>query len=203
MPTISPDSTTWDKNLFAYCDNNPVTRKDDEGQYWNIVTGALIGAAINTTMAYITAMAAGTEFTLKDALIAAGSGALSGALAATGAGQFLQAIGGAIIGATTSAVDDITHGRHIDAKRLSISAGIGFVGGMLGGHGIRHKDGSLMKAKSTMDKLAQLSGKGVKKAVTQATSHYETVYALESMKTLGKFYGASLLSNAFGRLFTK
>ena len=24
VPTISPESTKWDKNLYAYCDNNPV-----------------------------------------------------------------------------------------------------------------------------------------------------------------------------------
>ncbi len=27
----SPDKANWDKNLFAYCDNNPISRKDDGG----------------------------------------------------------------------------------------------------------------------------------------------------------------------------
>ena len=34
-----------DKNLYAYCDNNPITRKDEGGQFWNIVIGAGVGAA--------------------------------------------------------------------------------------------------------------------------------------------------------------
>ena len=31
MVAASPDKASWDKNLFAYCDNNPISRKDDGG----------------------------------------------------------------------------------------------------------------------------------------------------------------------------
>ena len=34
----------YDKNLFAYCDNNPVARVDDGGEFWNFIAGACIGA---------------------------------------------------------------------------------------------------------------------------------------------------------------
>ena len=30
----SPDKANWDKNLFAYCDNDPINRQDDEGDLW-------------------------------------------------------------------------------------------------------------------------------------------------------------------------
>ena len=30
-------------NMYAYCGNNPVNRADDEGQFWHIVVGAVIG----------------------------------------------------------------------------------------------------------------------------------------------------------------
>jgi|GEM_PF-2137076 len=42
----SPDKANWDKNLFAYCDNDPVNRKDDGGDFWNIVAGAVIGGGL-------------------------------------------------------------------------------------------------------------------------------------------------------------
>lgn len=33
-------------NMFAYCGNNPVSRNDDNGEFWNIVIGAaIVGAA--------------------------------------------------------------------------------------------------------------------------------------------------------------
>ena len=38
-------NANWDKNLFAYCDNNPVNRKDDGGQCWNVVIGFAFGIA--------------------------------------------------------------------------------------------------------------------------------------------------------------
>ena len=39
----SPDELT-DKNLFSYCDNNPIIRADTEGEFWNFVIGAAVGA---------------------------------------------------------------------------------------------------------------------------------------------------------------
>lgn len=41
--TASPTSTT-DKNLFSYCDNDPINRKDEDGHFWNFVIGAAVGA---------------------------------------------------------------------------------------------------------------------------------------------------------------
>ena len=32
-----------DKNLFAYCDNNPVVRVDLDRECWNDIAGAVIG----------------------------------------------------------------------------------------------------------------------------------------------------------------
>ena len=35
-----------DKNLYAYCDNNPVNRKDDDGNIWQaMLVGAIVGMA--------------------------------------------------------------------------------------------------------------------------------------------------------------
>ncbi len=41
--TATPTALT-DKNLFAYCDNNPIVRIDTDGQFWNWVIGASVGA---------------------------------------------------------------------------------------------------------------------------------------------------------------
>jgi RHS repeat-associated protein len=62
-----------DKNLFAYCDNNPVVRKDADGDVWHIVAGALAGAAWRGYVNYLD----GRNF--SDGLLAA---AVSGAILA-------------------------------------------------------------------------------------------------------------------------
>ena len=38
--------TQTDKNLFAYCDNNPVVRADDGGAFWHIVVGAAVSGSL-------------------------------------------------------------------------------------------------------------------------------------------------------------
>ena len=41
----TPDALT-DKNLYTYCDNNPVMRQDEDGEFWNIIAGAVIGGGL-------------------------------------------------------------------------------------------------------------------------------------------------------------
>ena len=39
----SPMSST-NKNLYSYCDNNPIVRADNGGELWNLIIGAAVGA---------------------------------------------------------------------------------------------------------------------------------------------------------------
>ena len=48
----TPEGLT-DKNLFAYCDNNPITREDDDGEFWNVVIGAAVGAVVSSVISAV------------------------------------------------------------------------------------------------------------------------------------------------------
>jgi uncharacterized membrane protein (Fun14 family) len=39
-----------DKNLYAYCDNNPVMRADASGEIWHVALGAVIGLVVSVTV---------------------------------------------------------------------------------------------------------------------------------------------------------
>ena len=68
-----------DKNLFAYCDNNPVMRTDDGGMLWQkVVLGAAFGAAIGAVSSAVDEYIAGGD--LGDILWAGTKGALIGAV---------------------------------------------------------------------------------------------------------------------------
>ena len=41
----SPGDLT-DKNLYSYCDNNPVMRADSGGDFWHVLIGAAVSAAV-------------------------------------------------------------------------------------------------------------------------------------------------------------
>ena len=74
-----------DKNLFAYCDNNPIMRADKDGEFWNFVIGGVVGAVVGGGVAALNGEdAAGI-------IIGAFSGAVSGVIAATGLGLIAQA----------------------------------------------------------------------------------------------------------------
>ena len=62
--------------MYAYCGNNPVNRNDDSGEFWKIVIGLAVGAAVNVLTTYIGAKATGQSYSWKDAGIAALAGAL-------------------------------------------------------------------------------------------------------------------------------
>ena len=40
-------------NLYAYCGNNPVARRDDGGKFWNFVIGGVVGGLIGGIVAEI------------------------------------------------------------------------------------------------------------------------------------------------------
>ena len=71
-----------EKNLYVYCDDNPITRSDSDGQLWHklveIAAGAVIGAALNVVTGGIAATVTGQKYTLKDMMAAAAAGAIAG-----------------------------------------------------------------------------------------------------------------------------
>ena len=95
--TATPKALT-DKNLYAYCDNNPVVRTDTDGKFWHLVAGGVVGGIIGGVASAIS----GGD--IIDVLIATVAGAASGVLTASGAGVIVQAVVGAGISMTANAV---------------------------------------------------------------------------------------------------
>ena len=84
--TVFAAGTLAGANLFAYCQNNPIAFADFNGEWLNIVIGAVVGAAINT----FAALLEGRSW--DEVLVSAACGALAGGLTAAGLG----ALGGAV-----------------------------------------------------------------------------------------------------------
>ena len=76
--TKDPEQLT-EKNLYAYCDDNPVMYRDDAGMF--VITATAIeiavGAIINIATSYIAAKATGQKFGIGDCVVAAIAGAVS------------------------------------------------------------------------------------------------------------------------------
>ena len=74
----TPDDVT-DKNLFAYCDNNPISRMDIDGDLWNVIVGAMVGAGIEIASQIFTGKSLST-INWKKVGISALSGGLTAAV---------------------------------------------------------------------------------------------------------------------------
>ena len=61
-----------EKNLYAHCDDNSIMRVDGDGQCWNILVGAVIGAAMNVLAGGVAAAVTGQEYTVGDMVVAEG-----------------------------------------------------------------------------------------------------------------------------------
>ena len=100
-------------NMFAYCDNNPITAIDESGKSVTaIIIGALICAAIGGIDAYLSAKTSGasTNEALWQGAIGAVSGAVTSVVAAIPAiGPPAATLIGAGIGFVSSTASEVTH----------------------------------------------------------------------------------------------
>lgn len=110
--TASPMALT-DKNLYAYCDNNPIMRADNGGEFWHIVGGAVIGAAIGAISSIVAQAISRQEINWAEVGISAATGALTGAISAAcpGMGALATGLVQGVIGAGTYAATEAVNGR--------------------------------------------------------------------------------------------
>ena len=126
-----------DKNYFAYCDNNPTSRSDDGGEFWNIVAGAVVGGLIScaSTVYDCVKSGDGVGSTIKQALVSTACGAIGGAVAGSGLGLVGQAVaGGVLSGVEDAARQGIRTGK-VNVKASLKATAIGAVSGLIGGKG--------------------------------------------------------------------
>ena len=120
----SPDKANWDKNLFAYCDNNPISRKDDGGEFWEAIAigfaAGFVGQYIGDVIGNISSGKTGIDIFKPSSSIgdylASGVG---GAIAAT---PGLNFIGTMAVGAFGSVSSDFFKGNLNNWKDVGESA---------------------------------------------------------------------------------
>ena len=180
----STDKATWDKNLFAYCDNNPVNRADDNGEYWHFIVGAVVGGFMGAATAF-----ASGETDLISVLSATIAGAVGGALAASGAGRLIQAAGSAVISMTSNVIGQINEAqsdinKRFDVVDMLVDGAVGFATGYAGNNGASYGNTAGIKA---VTKRAQkrIVSSGLKKGISYYTKNAHNkggTFVLTSLK---------------------
>lgn len=147
---ISPDTfeavteqELSNRNLYAYCDNNPVQRQDKSGALWGITLGimaigGLIGGAVGAAIEAVGQLSSGASLDnmdWKDVGVAFGAGFVAGAVAASPVRKSGQVLWGAIIGGATYVVDSYVNGEDFNPIDFTGNVIGGAASGLIGGEG--------------------------------------------------------------------
>lgn len=155
----------YDKNLFAYCDNNPVARVDYGGEYWQLIVGAAaIGGLISGTYSAVTQYIETGEIDIRVVLANTASGAISGALSATNIGLGAAVGINAALNVVTYTSEQLIKKEEITFEGIVKSAVSGAFGGLIGGKGANVKS-------------LETTWKAASKQITRETRRANTKYA--------------------------
>jgi len=166
-----------DKNLFAYCDNNPITRTDDGGEFWHVLAGAAVGVIGKYVSDVVTNVVSGEtgwnilkpRSSVVD-YIAAGA---SGAIAATGIGVVGAKLANAAIEGTAYVANQLIAGEEVNKAQLATKMVYSFVTSSKGINGsklrgVYKRSNQVLKTAVSPKKIAMYTAKksSVRKTVT-------------------------------------
>ena len=166
-----------DKNLYNYCDNNPISRYDSNGEFWHIAVGAVFGAVCSAVAQVVTNVATG-EKPMDGVIRAAAVGAISGGLAATGIGTLGQAVGNAALSAADSIYSQAKENgiKKVNVWQVMSDTIIGGLSGAAGSKGFSKSVNLKTLNKRLTSKVLSGSKTVVKKAVKYYVSQTKTLY---------------------------
>ena len=209
LSAISTQTLT-DKNYFAYCDNNPVSRTDGEGTIWHIVVGAVIGGALNSIDDIVnivsTYKSGGSQEEKTKAWVHLGlsfaSGAVSGGLAMSGVGPAASISINAVVSLGDEGIDQLID-NEFNAKNLIVAGIEGALGGIDTGGSVARsarKAGLETVRKTSTTARNVFKNKGFKSAA-KAYARKASKQAARYVKNT-KPLSIQLLKNAIGTLAT-
>ena len=172
----SSSKVHWDKNVFAYCDNNPVIRIDDEGGYWDLVIGAFVGGVVSGGMSLLSAYRSDEPIDWGKVLIDAATGAISGALSVVEV-NWLVTVAESFISNAISQEYEILSGKRqdFDVVEMGISMATDLA---LGKWGDEISDVALKPVERTKKSVAQKASSynqkvASRKSQSKSTSYYK------------------------------
>ena len=128
---LASDPVKRDLNGYRYCDDDPVTRVDPDGEFWNIVVGAGLGGVFGGIGGFVSSAVSqkldGEKVNWKKAWGSAANGfivgAVQGGLVASGAGIPVALASNFLAGTAGSAAEQYISEGKIDAGK-SITSGL-------------------------------------------------------------------------------
>ncbi len=207
--TVSPTALT-DKNLYAYCDNNPVMRTDSTGECWITIgimaVGGAIGAAISAVSSAVTQNALTGTINWKSVVVAAGAGFVSVAVAASPLGLTGQVIAGGAIGSLSYVADCAVNKKSVAMDELAVATLGGMTSGYIGGPGANQNLALTRTIQTSMKTTAGMSARAfttyAAKQIASTKAWRNNVLTVSAMGSSVRFAAGTGFSNALAGAWT-
>ncbi|MBQ8380722.1 MAG: hypothetical protein IJY18_02405 [Clostridia bacterium] len=202
--TATPTALT-DKNLYAYCDNNPVSRADYGGEFWNWLVGGVVGAVGGMITASMQGKT-GDEFWGSVA-----NGAISGAVAGIAADVILVtggtaavvmlagAAGGLIGSGLGSATEDLIVDQQVNLGDVFVDAVLGAATGALMGAVSGPQKSMMETVKASAGKKALDRGinifYAIKKTFKKETMHLPSSFLQEGLSNFTSWFASETVKS--------
>ena len=203
--TVSPDSANYDKNLYAYCDNNPVMRADEGGAFWCFVLGATVISGLISGLTTAISNIIKKEPIDKGVGMAILSGAASGFVSSV-AGPVLSVVGNAAISMAENVVKQYKKNEgfsNFNVEDMLIEGAIGGVSSAIGGKidiGIEKQAANLGK-QAINRTVNTLKHKGIKPALAEVAKAFS--YYNKSTISYYTSVGRNMFRESISSLFSK
>ena len=128
----------YDKNLFAYCDNNPVARVDYGGEFWHIVAGAVVGGLIEGVLSAVSQKMETGSINWGIVGVSVASGAITGAPGSTGLKLGAMVAINAGVSMAENTAEQVIENKGFDnfsIGKVALNGVVGAVSGATGGAG--------------------------------------------------------------------
>ncbi|MCB1099876.1 MAG: proprotein convertase P-domain-containing protein [Verrucomicrobiae bacterium] len=114
-------------NRYIYAANNPINFNDPEGEFINILVGAVVGAVVGATVEVVSSAIEGKPVNWNNVAAAAIGGAVAGGI--TGACPGCGSIAGAVGAGLTNGLKAAFNGKTFDGISFAIDVGVGLLTG--------------------------------------------------------------------------
>ena len=184
VTNIAANGNLISYNLYSYCGNNPIDRKDTSGDIWGIATlaSAAVGGLISAAADIAVQIATTGSVDIGQTVIAGVSGAISGACALIPGGKTLTTVFSGVLNAGLSAgsyvVNQMRKGDSIDTGDLLINTASGLVAG-IAGNLFRYKSTGAIRevGEKLLDKankkFANAMASGLKSTVKRSLQYWD------------------------------
>ena len=204
LEALEVQEDLYDKNRYAYCDNNPIMRVDIYGAIWHLVVGAAVGIATQFVADVGIGLMSGNSIgEVMGSLSAVDyvSAAVGGALAASGISAVGAIAANAALGGTTYLANCGYKGEKANVVDFGAATVVGGIAGKIGGSGVNgRKLRGIYRRANDVIKTAK-SARRIAKYVAKKTAIKVTVKSGVKQTVKAGFF--SNITNFVRKLFTK